>query len=210
MQRTLLWRFLQHLCWLAFRLFFDYRALGAKHLPKTGGVLLVSNHQSYLDPILLAMPLTRPLSFLAKSELFENRYFGWLIRSLNAFPVKQGRGDSGAIKETLRRLKEGHVLNIYPEGTRSETGEIERIERGAAMVVRRAGVPIVPAAIDGSFAAWPRTRKLPRPHPIHVLFGPPLHIEGLTDEQITALIDRTLRDLFAQLKTMRRDPAKWG
>jgi 1-acyl-sn-glycerol-3-phosphate acyltransferase len=76
------------------------------------------------------------------------------------------------------------------------------------MVVRRAGVPIVPAAIDGSFAAWPRGRKLPRFHPIHVLFGPPLNIKGLSDEQITALIDRALRDLFEQLKAMRRDRAR--
>ncbi len=201
---TMMWRFFQHLCWMIFRLLFDYQARGTHHLPKTGGVLLVSNHQSYLDPMILAMPLQRPMSFLAKSELFHNKYFGWLIRSLNAFPVKQGRGDSGAIKETLRRLKDGHVLNIYPEGTRTESGQIERIQRGAALVVRRAGVPILPAAIDGSFQAWPRNRKFPRPGVIRVLYGPPLVIDGMNDQEITDLIDRTLHDLFEQVAALRR------
>ena len=104
--------------------------MGTKMCPKDGGVLLVANHQSFLDPVLVAVHLSRPVSFLAKSELFENPYFGWFIRMLHAFPVRQGEGDIGAVKEIIRRLGEGHAVNIYPEGSRTETGEMARLEKG--------------------------------------------------------------------------------
>src|SRR5207244_1793322 len=146
----------------------DIRIYGTRHVPKTGGVLLVSNHQSYLDPVLLAVGLERPLSYMAKSELFRNRAFAWLIRSLNAFPVEQGAGDVGAVKETIHRLQEGHALNIYPEGTRSDDGEMLPIEKGVGLVIRRAKVPVVPVVIDGAYRAWGKSMKFPRATPVRV------------------------------------------
>lgn len=200
MHRSFLWKFLQMLCRIGTSLLFDLKTYGTEHVPKTGGALLVANHQSYLDPILVAVHLYRPVSFLAKSELFENRYFGWLIRSLHAFPVRQGEGDVGAVRETIRRLGEGHILNVYPEGSRTETGEIGPIQKGVALVVRKAGVPIVPVAIDGSFQAWPKMRKLFRPHPIRVLYGPPMDMSGMKGEQVVQRIDSTLRTMLAELR----------
>ena len=170
--------------------------------PKTGGVLLVSNHQSNLDPIVLAVQLQRKVSFFAKVELFENRYFGWLIRELNAFPVRRGEGDIGAVREAIHRLKEGRVLTLFPEGTRSRTGEIGTIQAGIAMIVRRAGVPVVPAVIDGSYLAWPKSRSLPRRHPIRVMYGRPLATENLRPAEIVSLIDTTLRSMLARLRAM--------
>src|SRR5690606_38172150 len=123
--------------------------------------------------------------------LFENRLFGGLISRLNAFPVRQGAGDVGAIRETIRRLQQGHMLVMYAEGGRTPDGELQPVEHGAALVVRRAKVPVVPAIIDGSFHAWSRSMRIFRPHPISVLYGPPLDIEGLKAEQITDLIDQT-------------------
>jgi 1-acyl-sn-glycerol-3-phosphate acyltransferase len=184
---------------------FDLKVYRRHHVPRTGGVLIVSNHQSYLDPVLVGVYLRRPMSYLAKSELFAgNRFFAWLIRRLRAFPVKQGAGDVGAVKEMVRRLKEGHVLNLYPEGSRTVTGEIGPIEPGAALVIRRAGVPVVPVAIDGSFEAWPKGQKRFRPYPIRVMYGPPLNIEGMKANEITAVIDRTLRRMLEELRGMRR------
>jgi 1-acyl-sn-glycerol-3-phosphate acyltransferase len=182
---------------------FDYRAYGLHNVPRRGGALLCANHQSYLDPVLFGVMIPRPISFLAKSELFRNRRFGWLIRSLHAFPVRQGRGDKAAIEETIRRLREGHLLNLYPEGSRTEDGEIAPIQRGAALVVRRAGVPIVPAVVHGSFEAWPKGSRVPRPHLIRVLYGPPLIIEGLKSEEVVKLIDTTLRKMLADLRAGR-------
>ena len=183
---------------------FDLKVYKQDYVPMRGGVVIASNHQSYLDPVLIASQLKRPLSFLAKSELFENKYFGWLIRNLNAFPVKQGAGDVGAVKETIRRLQEGHALNLFPEGSRCDDGEIGPMQAGIGLIIRKAGVPVVPAAIDGSFQAWPKTRTLPKPRPIRMLYGPPMELDNLKAAEIVKRIDVTLRGLLSRLREMER------
>lgn len=200
---TLFWRACRTIAYIGTILLFDFKSYGVKNVPKTGGALLISNHQSYLDPVLLGVNLPRPLSYLAKSELFENRFMSWLITSLRAIPVRQGKGDKGAIEETIRRLRQGHMLNIFPEGTRTQNGQIAPIQRGAALVVRRANVPIVPAVIDGSYEAWPYTRKMFRARPIRVLYGKPLDVSGLKGDQIVELIDRTLREMLDDFRAGR-------
>ena len=188
------------ICRLACVQWFDLKVYGLKHMPRAGGVLIVSNHQSYLDPVVLAAKTPRPLSFLAKSELFEIPGFSWLIQSLNAFPVRQGEGDVGAVRETIRRLQEGHALNMFPEGSRTDDGEIAPMLPGIGLIVRRAGVPVVPAAIVGSFAAWPREKKIFRPHPIRVRFGPAMELHQLKAQKIVETIDVTLRTMFQDLR----------
>ncbi len=103
-------------------LLFDLKTYGCENVPKNGGVLLVANHQSYLDPVLVAVHLYRPVSFLAKSELFEHRFFARLIRTLHAFPVRQGQGDIGAVKEVIRRLKEGYAAEYLSGGIANGNG----------------------------------------------------------------------------------------
>ena len=183
---------------------FKLKVYNQHYVPMTGGVMIASNHQSYLDPVVIAAQLRRPLSFLAKSELFENPYFGWLIRNLNAYPVKQGAGDVGAVKETIRRLQEGYALHLFPEGSRCDDGEIAPIQPGIGLIVRKAGVPVVPAAIDGSFQAWPHTQTLPRLRPVRVLYGPPMELDDLKAAEIVKRIDVTLRDLLTRLREMER------
>jgi 1-acyl-sn-glycerol-3-phosphate acyltransferase len=200
---TRFWKFTRLVCRPIMTLVFDLKVYNRHHVPLKGGVLLVSNHQSYLDPVLIAVYLERQMSYMARSQLFENRFFAWIIRALHAFPIKQGKSDTGAIKETIKRLKQGYLLNVFPEGARTFTNELGRIEPGAALVIRRAGVPVVPCVIQGSFEAWPRTVKLPKPHPIAVMYGPPLQVEGLTPAEITALIDQTFRQLIDDVR--RRD-----
>jgi 1-acyl-sn-glycerol-3-phosphate acyltransferase len=197
---TIPFKLAQGLCRIATSCFFDLKVWGLHHVPRRGGMLIVSNHQSYLDPVLIGVRLPRSLSYMAKSELFTHPSFAWLIRSLGAFPVRQGSGDVGAMKESIARVQAGHALNIFPEGSRSEDGEIAAIEKGAALVVRRAKVPVVPAAIHGSFDAWPKGRPLFHAHPIRVLFGPPMLLSHLKGEEIVSTIDRTLRELFAEVK----------
>ncbi len=199
-QRSFMWKSLQIVARIFTTLWFDLKVYGREHVPKHGGVLLVANHQSYLDPVLLAVRLNRPVSYMAKSELFANRFFSWFIRSLHAFPVRQGEGDVGAVKETIRRLKEGHLLNIYPEGSRTKTGELGPIMPGVALIIRRAGVPVVPVAIHGSFEAWPTGTSMFHPAPIRVMYGPPLQVENMKAPQIVALLDKTLREMMEKLK----------
>lgn len=196
LRRSLLWRTLQPLAKLGFATMFDLRAYGVENVPAMGGAVLAANHQSFLDPPIIAAPLTRPVSFMAKSELFTNPYFGLLIRNLHAYPIRQGRGDRAAIAETVRRLEEGYLVNIYPEGSRTENGELQPLQPGLALVVRRAKVPVVPVAIEGSFAAWPRERRLFRPHPVTVVYGPALRLHDLSADDATELLGQVLREML--------------
>ena len=199
--RSPFWRFAQAVTRFAATLCFDLKVWGTRHVPRTGGALIVANHQSYLDPVIVCVHLKRPVSFLAKSELFTNRYFGGLIRSLHAFPVRQGEGDVGAVRETIRRLREGHVLNIYPEGSRSSDGLLQRIQPGVSLIVKRAGVPIIPVGIHGAFEAYPNFKKYPRCHPVRVLYGPPLHIHDLKGPELTRRIGDAIQGLMTELQT---------
>src|SRR5438045_4404731 len=116
-----MWTCLQGTARLLTTVLFDLKVCGRSNVPRRGGVLIVSNHQGNLDPVLLGVRLDRPLNYIAKAELFDNPIGAYVLRQLNAFPVRQGAGDVGAVKETIARLKEGHLLNIFPEGARTET-----------------------------------------------------------------------------------------
>jgi 1-acyl-sn-glycerol-3-phosphate acyltransferase len=202
-QRSWLWRLCQVIARLTTTEMFDLKVWGAEHIPSSGGVLLLSNHQSYLDPVLLGVRLKRPISYMAKNELFgRNKFFTWLIESLHAFPIKQHSADVGAIKQAIAKLLEGNVLNVYPEGHRTLDGELRPILPGVSLIVRKVGatVPIVPVVIDGSFQAWPKGSKLFHRHPIRILYGPPMRVEGLKAAEIVKLIEKTMRELFTELR----------
>jgi 1-acyl-sn-glycerol-3-phosphate acyltransferase len=202
MKRDLFYETGRIVCRLLCSTLWDYKAYGARHVPLEGGVLLASNHQSYLDPVLVALPVMRPVSFMARSELFENPIFGRLIRRLYAFPVHLGQGDLRAIREMIDRLAQGHAVVMFPEGTRTETGDVKPLESGIGLMVRRAGVPVVPVAIHGSFEAWPRSRKLPQSHPVRVMYGAPMKLDHLKAHQIVAEIEGAIRTMAGQLRAM--------
>ena len=129
---------------------FDLKVYGRENVPRAGPVLLVCNHQSNLDPMLIGVRLDRTLSYIAKSELFENRCADLLLRWLGAFPVRQRSVDVYALKEAIARLRQGRALAIFPEGSRTPDREMLPIQRGVGLVVRRTSVPVLPVALDGS------------------------------------------------------------
>lgn len=199
MNNWLMYRACRGLSRLLMTVFFDYKAYGLRNVPRHGGVLMVTNHESYLDPVLIGVQLPRIMAFMAKSELFENKYFGWFIRGLHAFPVRQGKGDIGALRDTIERLREGNILNIFPEGSRSPDGKMLAVQPGSALVIRKAQVPVVPAIIEGSHECWPRSSKLPRPGRIRVIYGPPMILHGLKNAQITQRIESAFKHLHERL-----------
>ncbi len=179
---------------------FDLKVYGKEYIPAAGGALLLANHQSYLDPAVIGVQIRRPLSFLAKSELFDVPGFGPLIRRLNAFPVRQGAGDIQAVRETIKRLQEGHILTIFPEGSRTLTGELQPLQSGFALIVRKAEVPIVPVAIEGTFKAWRRGTPIFTSSPVRVKFGPAMDVRGLKAGEVIAIVQDTLQKLIAELR----------
>jgi len=200
--RSLLWKVFQVPFWVACTLGLDLKVYGRRHVPSEGGVLLLANHQSFLDPVLVSVKLDRAVSFLARHDLFEPWGFRWVIRQLNAFPVRQGKGDVAAMKQSIALLQRGAALTIFPEGSRTENGELQPIAAGAALVVKRAKVPVVPVAIEGAYEAWPIHRKLPRTGRVRVMYGRPLLLHDLDGREIVARIDAELRRMIAELRAM--------
>ncbi|HEY5315652.1 MAG TPA: lysophospholipid acyltransferase family protein [Pirellulales bacterium] len=185
---------------------FRVRCRNQRFVPTRGGALLLSNHQSHLDAVLMGMACNRRLNFLARQTLFAFAPFRWLIRSLDAIPIdRDGLGLSG-LKETLRRVRDDEMVLIFPEGTRCRDGEIVRLKGGFAALARRARVPLVPVAIEGAFQAWPRQRRFPRTGTIEVVFGQPLEPEtaaALDDAELLAEIERRLRACHAAARANR-------
>jgi len=186
------------------------RVLHLTRVPKEGGVLLVCNHQSFFDPMIATNALPRECHYMARDTLFRNNWFEKLIRAVNTFPVKRGTGDVGAIKETLRRLKRGALVTVFPEGTRTHDGGIGRMQPGVVMLARKAGVPLATALILGAYEIWPRQAKWPRLGPVLVEYGEPLspeQIRDMTDEEcISALRDQ----LVAMMAKRRSHPMLRG
>ncbi len=148
---------------------------GKENMPPGGGVIVASNHVSYLDPVVVGCTFDRRVSYLAKEELFKTPVLGWIVRQLGAFPVKRGSGDRGAIRESLKLLTEGHAFGIFPEGTRSKTGLLQDGKPGAAMLAVKAKVPILPIGLKG-------TKKCRK---IRVKVGKPMYFPELWEEKVS-------------------------
>ena len=169
----MLYAVLKPIAFAIMRLLFRLEARGTEHVPRQGPVLLVANHSSFLDPPLVGGVAPRPLSFMAKAELFRVPLLGALIRRLNARPVRREGADAGALRTALRVLQEGGVLLMFPEGTRGPEGTLREPKPGAAMLAVMSGAAVVPVFVQGSGRAWPRGHALPRPAKVRVTFGAP-------------------------------------
>jgi 1-acyl-sn-glycerol-3-phosphate acyltransferase len=188
---VLVWyRLVQHVAGTIALVAGGIRVSGRHEFPRSGGVLLISNHLSHLDVFVLGISQARPLNYVARSSLFLP-VLGILIRSVGGFPIRrEGMGAEG-LKETLRRLRAGGIVTLFPEGTRSATGDLGPLKSGIAVLAARARVPIVTAGIAGTFEALPRGRSFPRRHPVWIHYGPPIwpeEIAGRDDKEVTELL----------------------
>lgn len=188
---------LQFICRLTALIFFRIRCTGKENFPKNGGALVLSNHQSYLDPLLIGVVCDRRLNFLARDDLFRAAPFRWLIQSLDAIPVARHGKGFGGLKATLQRLERGEMVLLFPEGTRTRDGELAPLAPGFGLVARKSRVPLIPVAIHGAFDAWPRMKILPRAAPIRIHVGRPLEpssYAGLNNDQLVNEIAIRLRE----------------
>jgi 1-acyl-sn-glycerol-3-phosphate acyltransferase len=179
------------------------RHYGRENIPTSGGVLVVSNHQSHFDPPLVGMGVPRRMNYLARDTLFGFAPFRWLIHSLDAIPIDRDGIGLGGIKESLRRLKRGEMVLVFPEGTRTRDGEIGAFRPGFTALASRSGAAILPVAIDGAYAAWPRDQKFPGLGRIRVRYGPPLRpeeIRGRDERELLAEVERRVRACQATIR----------
>ena len=202
--RLVWYRLWQQVAGFLFVLVFGLRVHHRRRFPRTGGVLVVANHQSYLDPILAAVGMPRPFHPMARNSLFRFAPFVWLIRSLNAFPVRRGTADLAAVKEALRRLKAGGVVLVFPEGTRTRDGSIGPLHGGAVPIAARAGVPILPMVIDGAFEAWPRWRPVPLPFRIRVACGRPVRVDEAAERDPDAFMAGVREEMLGLQRDLHR------
>lgn len=131
----------------AYKIYYNFHIEGWENLPEKEGVIIASNHRSYADPVLLTMPMKKPVTYMAKEELFHNKLFGAFIRILGAFPVKRGSGDMSVITECTDRLAAGKNVVIFPEGTRSKENKVHRGKNGVALIAARSGADVLPMGI---------------------------------------------------------------
>jgi 1-acyl-sn-glycerol-3-phosphate acyltransferase len=181
---------------------FHVRYSGVKNIPSQGGVLVVSNHQSHFDPPLIGLGSSRRLNYLARDTLFRYAPFRWLIKSLDAIPIdREGIGLAG-IKQSLKRLKQGEIVLIFPEGTRTPDGQIKTFRPGFTSLAVRSRAAILPAAIEGAYQCWPKSRLFPRPGKIYVCYGQPIlprEYEDMDERDLLVLVEKRIRQCHAEL-----------
>ncbi len=130
-----------------YKLFYNFHIEGAENIPQDRPLVMASNHRSYADPVILTMPMKRPVTYMAKEELFKNKLFGWFITKLGAFPVKRGGGDMQVIEDSVAILESGRHLVIFPEGTRSKDGKVGKGKTGVALIAAKSGADVLPCGI---------------------------------------------------------------
>lgn len=185
------------------RAYFRLGVEGAQHLPAHGACVLAANHASYVDPVVLAMACPRPVRFIVDRGQYGRPLVHWIAARTGAIPVENDPRDLGSLRRALLALRQGAVLGIFPEGGRSGDGALQAGKPGAALLALRAGVPLIPAGIVGSFAAYGRHHLVPRPRPITVRFGAPLALPATWRghaakdhlDEATALLMGRIREL---------------
>lgn len=159
------------------RLYLNLTCDGREHLPRRGGAIVVCNHTSFMDAIILGSAAPRPIRFLVLRWMYDLWMLRWFYWGMGTIPVRAAGQDSAAIKQALRALRAGQIVGVFPEGTRSADGRISDARPGAALIAALSGAPVVPAHIDGARDSLPVGGAFPRPARVHVRFGPPLRFE---------------------------------
>lgn len=156
-------------------MWFRGEVVGTENFPAAGPFLIASNHASHLDPPLVGCQIAKQMRFFARKSLWNNRLLAWWLDQVETIPVERDSGDVGAIKRVLQALKEDRAVVLFPEGTRSNDGQLQKPKAGVGLMACKTGVPVVPCRVFGSFDAFGKGAKIPRfGTPVSIVFGPPI------------------------------------
>lgn len=188
--------------WTLFRAvfagYFGWRVYHPERVPREGPVILASNHASFIDPPLVGSGLNREINYLARETLFKQRLFGALLRSWNAVPVDRDGTSPRGLRNILDRLRKGGGIILFPEGTRSPDGNLQPARSGVGLVVAKTTAPVVPVRVFGTFEAYGRQMKLPRPRSVAVKYGHPMDMAELRTEAKRCPKDR-LKQVYQEI-----------
>ncbi len=188
---------------ILFTLIYRIRVYGLENYPDHDGLLVCINHQSYLDPLIAGVICPRPVNYLGRKTLFRFPLLGWFLTWNDSIAIDREATGIGGMKETLRRIKRGESVVIYPEGTRTKDGEFHKLMPGFCAVAKRTKATLMPIGIDGAFQAYPADQVLPRFGRIHVVMGKPIPFDeyaSLTDQETTDLLESQIRECFEQAR----------
>lgn len=189
--------------WVGFRalykFYFGWRVYNSERVPEQGPVILASNHASFLDPPLVGAGLRRDINYLARDTLFRFPGIGWLLRSWNSVPVDREGGGAAGLRAILDRLLSGGAIILFPEGTRSRDGKLQPARSGIGLTVIKSAAPVVPVRVFGTFEAYGRHMRIPRPfHRVSVKYGKPMLFTELRAEAKTCSKAR-LKEIYQQV-----------
>jgi 1-acyl-sn-glycerol-3-phosphate acyltransferase len=206
----LLWRMLHWPFWIFCRLWIRVSVEGKERLDPSRGGLMLINHQSYLDPLIVAVMLTRPVSFLARDSLFRIPILGWILRTTLVIPISREAARGGSIRTAVERLENGFLVGMFPEGTRSSGTAVKPLRPGFLAVARRTDQPIYPVGVSGTDRAMPRGAWLIRPVRIQVVYGSPLTSDEREqlqrendDSELCRLLHARVSDCVSQAEELR-------
>lgn len=210
-RRNAVWLISQMFLRVVFHGWTGYRARGQEHIAHGGGLLLL-NHQSFLDPVLVGLPLTRPICYLARDSLFRVPLLGAYLRQVQVMPINRESAGTGSIRQAVGRMKVGYLVGVFPEGTRSADGRLGELKPGFVALVRRAGVPVYPVGIAGAHEALPRGGRWLRPKPIRVVFGEPFPADELSGspEEITSRAEQRIAACVKEAEDWLRGQHRHG
>ncbi|HOW97298.1 MAG TPA: lysophospholipid acyltransferase family protein [Kiritimatiellia bacterium] len=178
--RCLLYRFVRGSTAIWLKVWLKLESHGAENVPAAGGCVLASNHASYLDPPIVACGLKhRIVRFMARDTLFAGTFRNWFFHGIRCVPLDRTRGDVAALRKGIQILKEGEVLGLFPEGTRSPDGQLKPAKGGIGFLVAKAGVPVVPVYVGGSFEAFPKGAQRIRRGKVFIYYGQPIAFEEI-------------------------------
>jgi 1-acyl-sn-glycerol-3-phosphate acyltransferase len=184
--------------------FFKFEVRGAEHIPRTGAAIIASNHASYLDPPLIGMAIPRPIFYFAKEELFRT-LFGSALKIVNAIPVNRDQLDRKTLRTVLSVLAQGEMILMFPEGTRSESGDLQEGRPGTGFIAYQAKVPVVPAYVGGSFDILPRGGKFFRFTQCTVTFGPAVDLSAYFAAARTKdMYERMSQEIMRSIERLKR------
>ncbi len=176
--------------------------VGRENVPE-GGCLIVSNHVSYMDPTTVGWAVAREIYYLGRKTLFKPPFWSWFLPVCNVLPIDRDAHDVSGLRRIIKMLKDGHAVLLFPEGTRSDDGTIQPAEPGAGLVALKAGVPILPVRVFGTYESLSRHQKRLRLHPIRVVIGKPytpVVPEGKRDKEMYGPVAQEMMDRIAALQ----------